>query len=51
MVVGAEPCCFEVRLENRRFLDLTYCKKLRDEFVREREPMDCVVKTEELCRS
>jgi hypothetical protein len=33
MVIGAEPCCFGVRLENRRFLDLAYCKKLRSKFV------------------
>jgi hypothetical protein len=34
MVVGAELRCFGVRLENRRFLDPTYCKKPRDKFVR-----------------
>jgi hypothetical protein len=32
MVEGAEPCCFGVRLENERFSDSTYCKKLRSEF-------------------
>jgi hypothetical protein len=33
VVVGAELCCFGVRLENRRFLDLTYCNKPRNKFV------------------
>jgi hypothetical protein len=33
MVVGAEAHYFGVRLENRRFLNLTFCKKLRDKFV------------------
>jgi hypothetical protein len=33
MVVGAELYCFGVKLENGRFLDPTYCKKLRDKFV------------------
>jgi hypothetical protein len=33
MVIGAEPHCFGVRLKNRRFLDLTYCKKPRSKFV------------------
>jgi hypothetical protein len=33
MVVGVELCCFEVRLENGRFLDPTHCKKLRSKFV------------------
>jgi hypothetical protein len=32
MVVGAEPRCFGMRLENGRFLDQTYCKKPRDKF-------------------
>jgi hypothetical protein len=32
MVVGAELCCYGVRLENGRFSDLTYCKKLRSKF-------------------
>jgi hypothetical protein len=32
MVVGAEPQCFRVRLENERFLDPTYCKKPRSKF-------------------
>jgi hypothetical protein len=34
MVVGAEPHCFGVRLENERFFDPTYYKKPRDKFVR-----------------
>jgi hypothetical protein len=29
MVVGNELCCFRMRLENERFLDLAYCKKPR----------------------
>jgi hypothetical protein len=33
MVVGVEPHCFGARLENGRFLDLTYGKKPRDKFV------------------
>jgi hypothetical protein len=33
MVVGAELCCSGVRLENGRFMDLTFCKKLRSKFV------------------
>jgi hypothetical protein len=33
MVVGVELHCFRVRLENGRFLDLTFCKKLRSKFV------------------
>jgi hypothetical protein len=32
MVVGVEPCYFGVRLENERFLDITYCKKPRSKF-------------------
>jgi hypothetical protein len=32
MVVGAGHYYFEVRLENRRVLDMTCCKKLRDKF-------------------
>jgi hypothetical protein len=34
MVVGAEPCCFRMRLENVKFLDPTYCKEPRAKFVR-----------------
>jgi hypothetical protein len=33
MDVDIELHCFGVRLENRRFLDPTYCKKLRSKFV------------------
>jgi hypothetical protein len=33
MVVGVELRCFEVRLENERFLDPTFCKKPRSKFV------------------
>jgi hypothetical protein len=33
MVVGAELRCFGVRLNNEIFLDLTYCKKLRNKFI------------------
>jgi hypothetical protein len=33
MVIGAELRCFGVRLENRRFLDSTYCKRARNKFV------------------
>jgi hypothetical protein len=33
MVIGVEPHCFGVRLENGRFLDPTYCKKLKDKSV------------------
>jgi hypothetical protein len=33
MVVGVELRCFGVRLENRRSLDLTFCKKPRSKFV------------------
>jgi hypothetical protein len=29
MDVDVELHCFGMRLENRKFLDLTYCKKLR----------------------
>jgi hypothetical protein len=32
MVIDAESRCFGVRLENGRFLDLTYCGKLRSKF-------------------
>jgi hypothetical protein len=32
MVVGAELHCFGMRLENERFSDLTYQKKLRSKF-------------------
>jgi hypothetical protein len=32
MVVGVELCCFRMRLENRRFLDLTFYKKLKSKF-------------------
>jgi transposase InsO family protein len=32
MAAGAKPHCFGVRLENGRFLDLTYCKKPRSKF-------------------
>jgi hypothetical protein len=32
MVECVKPCCFGVRLENGRFLDPTYCKKLRSKF-------------------
>jgi hypothetical protein len=43
MVVGAEPYCFRMRLENKKFLHPTYCKRL----VRmvERGLEDFVVKT------
>jgi hypothetical protein len=51
MVVGVDPHCFGVRLENGRFSDLTYCKKSRDNSYDEGEPTDCAVKTKELCRS
>jgi hypothetical protein len=34
MVIGAELHCFGVKLENERFLDLTFCKKPRNKFVR-----------------
>jgi hypothetical protein len=30
--VGAEPHCFGVRLQSKRFLDLTYYKKTRSKF-------------------
>jgi hypothetical protein len=33
MVIGVKLCCFGLRLENRRFLDPTFCKKLRSKFV------------------
>jgi hypothetical protein len=33
MDVDVRLCCFGMRLENRKFLDLTYCKKLRSKFV------------------
>jgi hypothetical protein len=33
MVEGTKPHCLGMRLENRRFLDPTYCKKSRDKFV------------------
>jgi hypothetical protein len=33
MVMGVELRCFRVRLENGRFLDLTFCKKPRSKFV------------------
>jgi hypothetical protein len=33
MDVGVELRCFRMRLENKRFSDLTYCKKLRSKFV------------------
>jgi hypothetical protein len=33
MVIDAELHCFEMRLENERFSDPTYCKKLRSKFV------------------
>jgi hypothetical protein len=33
MVVDAKLHCFGMRLENRRFLDLTYCKKPKSKFV------------------
>jgi hypothetical protein len=33
MVVGAELCCFRMRLESGRFFDPTYYKKSRDKFV------------------
>jgi hypothetical protein len=33
MVVGVELCCFGVRMENRRCLGLTFCKKSRSKFV------------------
>jgi hypothetical protein len=26
MVIGAEPHCFGMRLQNEKFLDPTYCK-------------------------
>jgi hypothetical protein len=32
MVIGAIPHCLGVRLENGRFLDLTYCRKPRSKF-------------------
>jgi hypothetical protein len=32
MVVGAKHRCFGLRLENGRFLDPIYCKKMRDKF-------------------
>jgi hypothetical protein len=33
MVIGGEPHCFRMRLENGRFLDLTYRKKSSDKFI------------------
>jgi hypothetical protein len=33
MVIGVELRCFGVRMENRRFLDPTFYKKLRSKFV------------------
>jgi hypothetical protein len=33
MVVGVELRCFGVRLENKRCLDLTFCKKPRSKFI------------------
>jgi hypothetical protein len=33
MVLGVELRYFGVRLENIRFLDLTYCKKSRSNFI------------------
>jgi hypothetical protein len=33
MDIGVELRCFGMRLENRRFLDLTYCKKPGSKFV------------------
>jgi hypothetical protein len=33
MDVDIELGCFGVRLENGRFSDLTYCKKLRSKFL------------------
>jgi hypothetical protein len=32
MDIDVELRCFQMRLENRRFSDLTYCKKLRSRF-------------------
>jgi hypothetical protein len=33
MVIYAEPSYFGMRLENGRFLNLTFCKKPRSKFV------------------
>jgi hypothetical protein len=33
MDVGVEPRCFGMKLENERFLDLTYCERARSKFV------------------
>jgi hypothetical protein len=33
MDIGVELRCFGMRLENERFSDPTYCKKLRSKFV------------------
>jgi hypothetical protein len=33
MDVDVEPHCFGMRLENERFNDPTYCKKMRIKFV------------------
>jgi hypothetical protein len=33
MDVDVEPHCFEMRLEDERFLDPTYYKKLRSKFI------------------
>jgi hypothetical protein len=33
MVIGAEICCFGMRLEKERFSDMTFCKKPRSKFI------------------
>jgi hypothetical protein len=33
MVVDVKPHCFGMRLENVKFLDLTYCKRPRSKFI------------------
>jgi hypothetical protein len=33
MDVDVKLHCFEMRMENRKFSDLTYCKKSRSKFV------------------
>jgi hypothetical protein len=50
MVIGTEPNCFGMTLENKKVLDPTSARCRETSSYGERELEDCIVKAEELHR-
>jgi hypothetical protein len=51
MVVGVKPHYFGMRWENGNLLTQHFVKCCETSSYGEKKPVDCIVKTEELCRS